>query len=633
MWSRNARNKVVAVALAMGFGATSAAWSGDQAPATVRDLHYGEALFHFFQEDWFTAINRLSAADLKGRLPNHRDEAELLLGGLYLSYGLKNEAGDIFNRLLDDQLEPEARNRAWYYLAKISNQRGDFDDAWAALERIDGELDADLEPRRQLLAANVLMATGQYRLAAETLDAWKAPRPWRDYARVNLGTALVKAGAFDQGAALLEDVGRIKARDDERLGLKDKANVALAFARLARGEHDAAVPVLERVRLEGPFSSQALLGLGWARAANGDYTGALAPWLELGDRNPLDSAVQESLLAVPYAYMQLGARRQAMDTYVAAIETYQAEIARIDAAVADIRAGSLNALLDGASDGMAGWFWEMSDIEAAPEPRYLYMLMARHEFQEALKDWRDLHFLSSNLSDWSRNVSVYEAMIANRRAQFDQQLAILADDSRNQRIDELERQRDALMTRFADIAERRDSRALADEDQQAQLERLDAVDARLERIAGLRDVTEQRDQARIYRGLVVWELGQQYHPRLWEVEKALRAADTQLTAARERNAALNDIIATEPARLDALAARVSAITPRIDELELRVNAQLDGQGERIAALAADALETQRARLSAYLTETRFALATLHDQASGTLVNALTDMPLHEGEAR
>ncbi len=621
MMLRYAGNRVVAAALILGFGVASPAWCADDKPSAVRDLHYGEALFHFYQEDWFDAISALSAAALKGRLPNHGEEAELLLGGLYLSYGLKDRADGIFQRLLDQRLTAQERDRAWYYLAKVASQRGDMPGAWAAIERIEGELEPDLEPRRQLMAANVLMALGRYGEAAALLDAWKAPKAWRDYARVNLGTALVRAGSFDEGAGLLEDVGRMRAKDEERRGLKDKANVALAFARLARDEHEAAIPVLERVRLEGPFSSQALLGLGWARAAAGDYDGALGPWLELGNRNPLDSAVQESLLAVPYAYSRLGAQRRAMDTYETAIGTYEAEIARIDGAVAGIRNGSLTALLDGATDGLAGGFWSLDDIEAAPEPRYLYTLMARHEFQEALKDWRDLHFLSRNLADWARHVRVFETMIANRRAQFDRQLAILAEDSRNERVADLERRRDELRARLESIDGRRDTIALADADQQALLERLDRVDSRLERIAGARDVSAQREQARIYRGLVLWDLGQQYQPRLWTLQKSLKQSDEALSGARDRVATLERAIASEPVRLDALAARVAAVAPRIRALSLRVDGELDAQGERIAALAIETLDTQRARLQAYLTETRFALATLHDQAAGAFADA------------
>ena len=65
----------------------------------------------------------------------------------------------------------------------------------------------------------------------------------------------------------------------------------------------------------------------------GDYRAALAPWLELRQRNILDPAVQESLLAVPFAFGQLGANRQAADYYLDAIDAFNAEIGRMDEAI------------------------------------------------------------------------------------------------------------------------------------------------------------------------------------------------------------------------------------------------------------------------------------------------------------
>src|SRR5690606_25185207 len=96
-----------------------------------------------------------------------------------------------------------------------------------------------------------------------------------------------------------------------------------------------------RVRLNGPFSNKALLGVGWSDAESADYRAALAPWLALRERSLLDSAVQESLLAVPYAFAQLGADKQAADHYVDAIDAFGNEIARLSASIESIENGRL----------------------------------------------------------------------------------------------------------------------------------------------------------------------------------------------------------------------------------------------------------------------------------------------------
>jgi hypothetical protein len=108
--------------------------------------------------------------------------------------------------------------------------------------------------------------------------------------------ALVRVGRLPEAIAYLDRVGRMETRDEELLALRDKANLALGFAYLQARRPGDARPILERVRLEGPFSSMALLGVGWADSSLGEFKRALVPWLVLRKRNLLDSAVQEAYL-------------------------------------------------------------------------------------------------------------------------------------------------------------------------------------------------------------------------------------------------------------------------------------------------------------------------------------------------
>ena len=87
-------------------------------PNVIKDLHYGEVLFHFYQEDYFTSIVHLLAARQLNRTSNHVPEDELLLGGIDLSYGLHKEAKRIFDKLLQGNVRDTIKNRAYYYLAK-----------------------------------------------------------------------------------------------------------------------------------------------------------------------------------------------------------------------------------------------------------------------------------------------------------------------------------------------------------------------------------------------------------------------------------------------------------------------------------------------------------------------------------
>src|SRR5688500_6127544 len=95
--ARTLRRVVVAVAAAAAWGGAVAA---PQAPARlVQDPHYGDTLFHFYQDHYFSSVTSLMVSQHFGRVAHHADEAEVLRGGLLLSFGLHREAGAIFAHL------------------------------------------------------------------------------------------------------------------------------------------------------------------------------------------------------------------------------------------------------------------------------------------------------------------------------------------------------------------------------------------------------------------------------------------------------------------------------------------------------------------------------------------------------
>ncbi|HWK51609.1 MAG TPA: tetratricopeptide repeat protein [Steroidobacter sp.] len=202
-------------------------------PQVVRDLHWGDVLFYFYQGDYLQALTRLGAAQDFDRVSHHGVEAELLKGGLYLSLGQHEEAGRIFKALLNDNVPLDVRNRAWFYLAKVWYQRNYLEDAATALASIHGALPGDLEPERHLLQAQVLMYLNRYDEAIRALERWQPVGKgdvWSSYARFNIGVALVRQDRVEEAAELLNEVGQIAAPTEELAALRDKANLALGFA-------------------------------------------------------------------------------------------------------------------------------------------------------------------------------------------------------------------------------------------------------------------------------------------------------------------------------------------------------------------------------------------------------------------
>ncbi|MDY6949149.1 MAG: tetratricopeptide repeat protein, partial [Pseudomonadota bacterium] len=479
-------------------------------PQVVRDLHWGDVLFYFYQDDYLQALTRLGAAQDFNRVSHHGVEAELLKGGLYLSLGQHEEAGRIFKALLNDNVPLDVRNRAWFYLAKVWYQRNYLEDSASALSSIRGALPGDLEPERHLLEAQVLMYLNRYDEAIRALERWQPVGDhtdvWSSYARFNIGVALVRQERVEEAAELLNEVGQIAAPTEELAALRDKANLALGFAWLKANRPADAKKVLQRVRLEGPQSNKALLAAGWADSAEKRFNKALAPWMELRDRNILDAAVQESYLAIPYAYAQLAATGQAAEQYVTAVEAFAAESARIDQSIQAIRDGKLlDAIVENDTADRVGWYWQLQNLPDAPETRYLYHLLAGHEFQEGLKNYRDLRLMQRNLATWSLSVEAFNDMVDTRRRAFAQRQPGLQKTLDGVDLDGMETHKDELESQLTAAERNDDVAALAtsrEKEQWAKVQQIEAVLAEADQNDPM--VQEMREKARLIRGKLLW---------------------------------------------------------------------------------------------------------------------------------
>lgn len=613
--TRRAAARLAAAALLSSAFAASAADAGGRVAHVVKDPHYGDTLFHFFQDRYFTAITSLMVSQHFHRVAQHADEAEVLRGGMLLSYGLHREAGEIFAQLIDKGAEPAVRDRAWYYLAKIRYQRGLTAEAEEAINRIGDRLPGELEDDRRLLQANLLMARADYAGAAAVLKDMAHGSGAGLYARYNLGVALIKSGDAARGATWLDDVGRAPAASEELRSLRDKANLALGFAALQDQRPAAARTYLERVRLSSLHANKALLGFGWAADALQQPTQALVPWSELAARDASDSAVLEAKIAVPYAYAELGAYGQALQGYNEALALFERESAKLDESIAAIRSGALvDGLLERNPGQEMGWFWSIRELPALPHAGHLAQVLAEHGFQEAFKNYRDLRFLTDNLRGWSDKLGVFDDMLQNRRQAYAERLPQIRAQANTIDIDGLQTRRDAVAAELARAEAAPDAHAFADAAQREQLAQVQRARSTLNALPAAADSAAKQERLRLISGALTWNLAQQYPARVWDAQKALKATDDALAEARRRNAALAQAQRDEPARFERFAARIPDLGRRIEALTPRVAALSLEQKQAVEDLAVAALVRQKERLGTYTLQARFAVAQLYDRA-------------------
>ena len=589
---------------------------GGPAPIVVKEPHYGEILFYFYQEDYFPAIVRVLAAQEQGQLAAHGAEAELLKGGLYLSYGHHLEAADIFERLLADNVNPEIRDRTWFFLAKIWRQRGYLDKAQRALDNIGENLPEDVQREATMLQAQLLIDSGDYDRAVALLQGWKGSTEWSRYAQFNLGVALVRSGRVAEARRILEELGGIDPWNEELTSLRDKANLALGYALLQSGEPLAAKTSLQRVRLEGPFSNKALLGVGWADAELDHYQRALVPWMELRGRDLLDPAVQESMLAIPYAPAKPDSISQAADHYLNAVEAFYEESNRIDRTIDHIESGRFfDEFISEDPLDSTGWYWRMQSLPEGPEARYLFHLLATHEFQEGLKNYRDLNYLWKNLDRWRQSIDVYTNMLETRRLAYEERLPQVRETLSRADIDGMVQRKlefDALLN---DIEKSSDWLALANEREFEMWGEVTSLENTPALTADIPEAEEVRDKIALLKGVLQWRLEKEFRERLWRIRRALRETGEALVDTQRARRQVDDAMHTQPQEFRAFDERVFELEPRMAALRMRVGGAMAEQKAFLQAIAVGELQAQQRRLDTYTVQARFALAAIYDRAA------------------
>jgi hypothetical protein len=608
----------------------------DRLPITrVRDLHYGDVLFYFYQDENFEAITRLNAYEQWQRLPHHSAEAQLLLGGLYLQLGLHNEAGARFEKLLTPDIPAGVRNRAWFYLGVVWYARGYLDKAEQSLRKVQGTLAPELEAEKVHLLANVLMRQGRFDEAVQILNGWRGSPDWVAYAQFNLGAAFVRKGLLSEADRFLTAVGTLDTQRSELLALKDRANLALGFAYLQANDAAKAKPVLERVRLSGPFSNKALLGLGWADAALGQFRDALRPWLELHNRNLLDAAVQESFLAVPYAYGKLNANAQSAEAYESAIRSFDDETRNLDDAIGKLHSGHMldDMLQNEEQSGRYGWFWQLKSVPDAPQSRYLYTVLAGHDFQEGLKSYRDLAFMGRTLTRWTDSMDAYADMIETREKAYGERLpradALLASGA----ADKLQKQRELLESRLNAVEAGGDVAALGTADERDQWARVRRVEDALATAPQSAELAALKDKTRLIKGVLLWRLTEAYKARLYQEHRSFRDLDLTLREMQNRWVRVERARKSAPSNTGDFAQRLAALKTRLDALRVRLDETRAKQNELLERLAVAELEGQKDRLATYQIQARYALASIYDRAANADVKpAATPAPAPRGEA-
>lgn len=594
--------------------------------ADLRDLYFGEALYHANQGQYFDALQRLDTelAQYHGldeprldTLHYHIDDAEFSVGDFELNYRMHHRAGRAIKAVLEGAVDEAVRNEAAFRLARIHFQKDQLEDALHALGRIRGTVPEDIKDDIEFLRANIYMATDRPGEAVEVLKQLQSDESLVGFVAYNLGIALLEADRRQEAIEQLDRAGQLMASGPAGLAIRDKSNLVLGSLLFESGNFERSKQSLDRVRLDGPFSNQALLRAGSAEASADHYDRALVPWNILVEREPTDVAVQEAMLAVPHAFASLNLHGRAALMYGRALELFSKQIEKVDASIDSINNGQfLKTLIREESRQDETWVIRLRSLPDAPETYYLMELMASHDFQTALHNYLDLEDLQSRFMTWKTSLDAFDDIISLRNQNYEPLLPGV--DAQFRELDSRMRlrleQRKHLTERLEAMltAPRPDYLATADERLADQ--RITFIE---EQIGGpdWKESFAFHQRATRLRGVLTWKLETEYPQRLTAAYQHLSELNTQVDTlnrqydafVRTRQAATHSYIGYD-IQIERLRERVGEALQRVDILMAR-------QGHMIETVAINQLEARRKRLVAQQTEARYGVADSYDRAA------------------
>jgi len=592
----------------------------------LKDVYFGEALYNAFQGEWFDAVARLDTELGQHRrldepaldtLYPHINQAQFGVGDFELGYRMHLRAGRAITEVIEGNVEEPVRNEAIYRLARLYFRKDQPESALHALERIRGEVPVAIRDDVEFLRGEILMANGRFPESARVFRDLQGGRSMDGFAGYNLGIALIKEGKEQDGRQSLDRTGQIKNDSPATLAIKDKSNLTLGYKLLDENAGENAKLVLDRVRLSGPFSNRALLGSGWSDASRGQYERALVPWSILAEREVTDPAVQEALLAVPYAYGKLNVYGKAAVLYGKALDSFGKEVDKLGASIESVREGKfLQALAREELKQDSDWVVKLRNLPEAPETYYLLELMAADDFQESLKNYLDLNELQKKLATWEGDLAAFEDIIRERRAYYQPLLPEIdaafkqLDSQIRLRLEQrvrIEKRLNAMLT-----APRPDYLATGQE--RVATEEIGRLDQVLAANGGTASDGIRERIGRL-RGVLFWNIATEYDQRLTDAYKHLSDLNEDTDRLQKQ---YNAFVRTRQAATqsyegyDDLISRERSLIASVRE---KVKALMARQGDMLETMTVNELTRRRERLEQFQITARFAIADSYDRAT------------------
>lgn len=480
-----------------------------------------EAYYHFFLGDYLTSATRLKLVEqISGASENKLDNARLLLGGLYIAWGMYRPATTLFDRWVGQFPPGSSRDQLLVLIERLQYRRALYKSAVDTFGLLSPEGAFGSMDQARYLAGMSHYLQGNFQEGIRILDTIPPSSGYAPFARLAVAQSYVGLGNFEKSTRLLKDLGEINPHGDPVLrAFTEKSRLILGFLLIELKRYQEARTAFDSIPAASPFYPDALFGKGSADFDAGRFLEALPPFQELSQTFPNHSYALEGLIPIGGSFQKLGAWAKSLQSYGQALVVYdrkEKEIGELRGFIQD--RDRLVEWLDGSGDAQGDRLLPLLDDDPA-------------QFQ--IDRYRELSALMVYLDQKLADMGVFKIMVDHREEVFQRHLPTLKRFLDEDPIKSLQENERLLRARLEEAIQKEDVIALATPREKEEFDQLARSQSE-----------EKKLQAAIDRSVAASS------PDLLELKSELEAADRRLSLVQGE--LLWRVITEAPGRIDDL---------------------------------------------------------------------------------
>jgi len=489
----------------------------------VTDLGYGLVLFHYFQGDHQAALTQLAIIESKREVKHLGVSPELVKGGMSLSYGLYDEANDIFDRVSASESSLAVKSDAWFGSGKLQYLEGNWQAAEQDFERVDFAVSNEHKDDLYYFKAQLALKNNDVDAYHTFKSKISNGNELHGYLEHNFLLTKISTNTLS-----IDDLLVPQPQDSSQLNaLADRSYLAMGYAFIALGSQDAAMSAFKKIALDSYLIEPALLGYGWALNNRGQYGQAKSLFARLAQGKDLNSYVQESILASAYASQLLGDLQSSLNTLASGIVKFDQQKTHLLVMQQQLSKGSdcYNAVVLQQSrlicDKGASGFNDLA----------LIAMLSDSQFATSREQLQQVNELDVQFQRQLAKLKTYENMLADKQQTTQSRLGDIDLAQLKSKVDDFTAHRNKLSERIKAAKQDHMSTFFLPQTQLQHHNKISATVAKLEKLQNngqkVNDLAQRLD---LLRRSFLWQSDYNYAVNVNNTQQALNRLDTDLTA-------------------------------------------------------------------------------------------------------